>query len=192
MLSVVRMDGTVSTSVATTRGKYLVIGLLAFLVLLVLLLVILRPGPITPLEAALVRQQQVFPADQQPSRELLETLSKEHLESYIDLLNYRIRIADSLAMFRATASAATASPSGNIERMLLDLSLRDRVTDLKVRALLNGELTLLVDSVYAIAHQIYETNGDEESARAARLGAFDSLQQPLSESLKLPSVGETQ
>lgn len=190
MRSVVRMDGTASTGVATTRGKYLVIGLLAFLVLLVILLVILRPGPITPLEAALVRQQQVFPADQQPPKQLLERLSQEDLESYIDLLNYRIRIADSLAMFRAT-SPTTAYPSSAIERRLLDLSLRDRATDLKVRGLLSGELTSLVDSAYRLAHQVYTTDGDEKALQAAGLAAFDSLAQQLSESLKLPLSGVT-
>lgn len=88
------------------NGNYIVVGFLILLIAIGMAVAIYNPQPPSPVDVAMAKLTELKDTAGMVSRDFLRQLPRPRLDEYIDMLNYQIRLRDSLAVTTDTASLA--------------------------------------------------------------------------------------
>ncbi len=146
-----------SGATMNVRGNLVVIVIVVVMGIAALLTVLFKPAPMSSIEVARQKQLLVFGDLNSTPSEKLAAMSQEGLDSYIGLLNYILRMRDSLSiMNRADVAVGDVEYSideANQKLTITGLSQRETAARAKARHAAGANTTPLVDSLYELVHQ---------------------------------------
>ncbi len=132
------------------NGNYIVVGFLILLVAIGIAVAIYNPQPPSPVDVAMAKLTELKDTAGMASRDFLQQLPRPRLDEYIDMLNYQIRLRDSLAV-----SADTAS-----------LARRRFAAQARASHLLGYTDSPLLDTLYVAAHDTATSSAQWDDLRA--------------------------
>lgn len=118
------------------NGNYIVVGFLILLVAIGIAVAIYNPQPPSPVDVAIAKLTELHDSAGSVSRDFLQQLPRPRLDEYIDMLNYQIRLRDSLAVVTDTVS----------------LARRRFAAQARASHLLGYTDALMLDTLYVAAH----------------------------------------
>jgi len=88
------------------NGNYIVVGFLLLLVAIGIAVAIYNPQPPSPVDIAMAKLTELKDTAGVVSRNFLQQMPRPRLDEYIDILNYQLRLRDSLTVSTDTSSLA--------------------------------------------------------------------------------------
>jgi hypothetical protein len=139
------------------RGSIIVIAIIAVMMLAAIAVSLFKPLPMSTVEVARQKQLLVYRDADYCTADQLTQLTAESLDGYIEMLNYIIRINDSLAVLSragvAEADSEYSVAEANSKLAITGLSQREAAARAKALQLTGKNLSPLVDSLYQLVHQ---------------------------------------
>ncbi|MGB5106235.1 MAG: hypothetical protein WBP42_05920 [Candidatus Zixiibacteriota bacterium] len=139
------------------RGTVVVIGIIAVMALAGIGVSLFKPQPMSAVEVARQKQMIVFGVADFCAPAQLAQMPAESLDGYIEMMNYIIRIGDSLTVLGKTDVAAADSEytvgEANAKLTITGLAQRESGARAKALQLAGKNESPLVDSLYQLAHQ---------------------------------------
>lgn len=139
------------------RGAVIVIAIIAFMVLAAIGVSLFKPVPMSSVEVARQKQLTIYKDADFCSAEQLANMNQASLDDYIGMLNYIIRISDSLSVLGRTGIADADSEytvaEANSKLAITGLSQREAAARAKALQLTGKKQTALVDSLYLLVHK---------------------------------------
>lgn len=139
------------------RGSVIVIAVLVVMGIAALAVFLFKPRPMSALEVARQKQELVFWGSETRTDWQLENLTQGTLDSYIDMLNYILRLRDSLNVMGQTSVAVDDAEysieEANQKLVVTSLAQRETAARAKVLVAVGRLESSLIDSLYGLAHQ---------------------------------------
>ncbi len=146
-----------ATDKVNVSGTILVIVIVATAGIIAIVMALVKPSPMSSVEVARQKQLEVYQNPDYCSQAELQQLSQETLEGYIGLLNYVIRIEDSLTHFGGFPLADTDSEytlaEANQRLVIVGLAQRGESARAKAEKVIGHNLSPAIDSLYELVHQ---------------------------------------
>lgn len=146
-----------SGAAMNVRGNLVVIVIVIVMGIAALVTVLFKPAPMSSIEVARQKQLLVFGNLDSTPTEKLKLVPQESLDVYIELLNYILRMRDSLSMMSQANVAASdieySIDEANQKLAITGLSQRETAARAKARQVAGGSVAPIVDSLYDLVHQ---------------------------------------
>ena len=159
------------------RGASVVIALIALMILAAIAVSYFKPRPMSAVEVARQKQLIIFRDADYCTAEQLSQMTTESLDNYIDMLNYIIRINDSLTVLSragvAEADSEYTVAEANAKLAITGLTQRETAARARVLQLAGKNQSPLVDSLYNLVHQPMPSYPDEAAALRERNLTFE-------------------
>lgn len=144
-------------SMGAVSGKTLVIVIVSFIVVMAIVMPMIKPDPMSSIEVARQKQQIIYGnRDSVPTTELAK-LSADSLDHYIEMLNYMIRIEDSMSYLGKAlvvdSDQEYTLAEANAKLVITFLAQRKVGADAKARELAGQTNSPFVDSLYQLVHR---------------------------------------
>lgn len=139
------------------RGNVVVIVIVLVMGIAALVTVLFKPAPMSSVEVAREKQLRVYQNADFATAEQIRQLSQEKIDEYIDVLNYVLRMRDSLSVMKnaevAVSDAEYSIVEANQKLVITGLTQREAAARAKALQCIGRELSPIVDSLYDLAHQ---------------------------------------
>lgn len=159
------------------RGAAVVITIVALMVLAAIAVSLFKPQPMSAVEVARQKQLIALRDADYCSAEQLSQMTTGALDNYIAMLNYIIRINDSLTVFSrvgvAEADSEYTVAEANAKLAITGLTQRETAARARVLQLAGKSRSPLVDSLYDLVHQQMPSYPDEAAALRKRNLTFE-------------------
>ncbi len=139
------------------RGNLVVIVIVVVMGIAALVTVLFKPAPMSSIEVARQKQLLVYQNSDNTPAEQLTQLPQERLDAYIEILNYILRMRDSLSIMSKTDVAVGDGEysigEANQKLVITGLTQREAAARAKAQQAIGASLTPIVDSLYDLVHQ---------------------------------------
>ncbi len=146
-----------SGTAVNIRGNRVVISIVLVMGIAALLTILFKPSPMSSIEVARQKQLLVYQnLDSTPAGQL-KLLPQDRLDAYIEMLNYILRMRDSLNVASRSEVVVGGSEysidEANQKLVITALSQREAAARAKALQVVGAILTPMVDSLYDLVHQ---------------------------------------
>ncbi|MBK7090434.1 MAG: hypothetical protein IPH59_01730 [bacterium] len=146
-----------SDGAMNVRGNVVVIVIVLVMGIAALVTVLFKPAPMSSVEVAREKQMQVYQNADFATADQIRQLPQEKIDQYIDVLNYVLRIRDSLSVMKnadvAVSDAEYSVAEANQKLVITGLTQREAAARAKALQYIGRDLSPVVDSLYELVHR---------------------------------------
>lgn len=139
------------------RGNVVVIVIVIVMGIAALVTVLFKPAPMSSVEVAREKQLRVYQNADFATADQIRQMPQEKLDEYIDILNYILRVRDSLSVMKdaevAVSDAEYSIAEANQKLVITGLTQRETAARAKALQAVGRGLSPVVDSLYELAHR---------------------------------------
>ncbi len=139
------------------RGNLIVIVIVIVMGIAALVTVLFKPAPMSSIEVARQKQSLVFGNLDSTPADKLTLMPQDKLDAYIEILNYILRMRDSLSIMSKTDVAVGDGEysigEANQKLVITGLTQREVAARAKAQQAVGAGVRPIVDSLYDLVHQ---------------------------------------